>query len=179
MRGLQLLIAVLVIRGGTATEAAPTTARSEAVVPTSGPADERSREDVQTFATGYTNGRRTQIELVEIDWVLVERRTAAAFLRMREAAAHEGVELAIRSAFRSHEHQTWLYQAWRAGWGNRAARPGFSNHQTGRALDLFVRDPATMAWLTRHAHRYGFRRTVRGEPWHWELVGRARRARAR
>jgi D-alanyl-D-alanine dipeptidase len=119
-------------------------------------------------ATGYVNGRAIALRLVEIDGVLVEVATARAFVRMRDAAARAGIELMIRSAFRDHETQTWLYQAWRAGWGNKAARPGYSNHQAGRALDLVIHDPQTLAWLTRHAGRYGFRRTVRSEPWHWE-----------
>lgn len=131
-------------------------------------------DDEVRAATGYRNGRPMKIQLVTIDWAEVEVRTARAFRAMQRAARADGVELIIRSGFRTHENQTWLYRAWRAGHGNRAARPGFSNHQSGRALDLVIHDPATFAWLARHARRFGFRRTVRKEPWHWELVGRRR-----
>jgi len=132
--------------------------------------------DETRSATGYRNGRPIKIELVMIDWAEVEVKTARAFRAMQAAALADGVELMIRSGFRTHERQTWLYRAWRAGWGNRAAKPGFSNHESGRALDLVIHDPATFAWLERHAKKFGFRRTVKKEPWHWELVGRPRSA---
>ncbi len=128
-------------------------------------------------AVGYRNGRPLSIQLVVIDWIRVEIRTAKAFRAMQRAAEADGIELVIRSGFRTHESQGWLYRAWRSGFGNRAARPGFSNHQSGRALDIVVQDPNTLAWLDRNARRYGFKRTVRGEPWHWELVGRPPRGR--
>ena len=51
---------------------------------------------------------------------------------------------------------------------NLAAKPGYSNHQSGHALDLNARDPAVGAWLRAHAHEYGFRNTIASEPWHWE-----------
>jgi hypothetical protein len=78
--------------------------------------------------------------------------------------------LYIRSGFRSHEIQQWLYQAYKEGYGNKAARPGFSNHQSGSALDIYLPDPATYDWLNKHARKFGFKRTVKGEPWHWEYT---------
>jgi D-alanyl-D-alanine carboxypeptidase len=119
--------------------------------------------------TGYRKGRPLKLKLVTIDWVEVEVRTARAFEAMRRAAAADGIELEIRSGFRDHDQQAWLYRAYKSGWGNPAARPGHSNHQSGRALDLVVRDRRIRSWLASHAGRFGFRRTVRREPWHWEL----------
>jgi D-alanyl-D-alanine carboxypeptidase len=129
-------------------------------------------ELVARSAVGYRRGRPVKLRLVTLGWAEVELRTARAFLAMHEEAARSGVELTINSGFRSHEQQAWLYRAWREGWGNFAARPGYSNHQSGRALDLDVRDPATFSWLERHARRFGFRRTIAREPWHWEYVRR-------
>jgi zinc D-Ala-D-Ala carboxypeptidase len=126
-------------------------------------------------ATGYVRGRPRTIEIVPVDDVWLAASTAHDFLAMQEAAAQAGIMLSIRSGFRDHETQTWLYEAWRAGFGNRAARPGFSLHQSGRALDIRVYDPQTRTWLTKHARRFGFRRTVADEPWHFEHVGRPRR----
>jgi D-alanyl-D-alanine carboxypeptidase len=117
---------------------------------------------------GYHRGRRIKLSVVTIGWAEVEVKTAKAFLAMRTAAARDGIDLWIRNGFRSQEHQEWLYQAWRSGWGNRAARPGHSNHQNGRALDIHLDSPATFVWLEANARRFGFRRTVKGEPWHWE-----------
>lgn len=128
-----------------------------------------ARAEGVRVARGYHKGRPIKLRLVTIDWTEVEVETARAFLRMREAAARAGVSLHIRSGFRDHQRQMWLYQAWRAGFGNRAARPGYSNHESGRALDIVVHDPATFAWLTANAKYFGFRRTVKSEPWHWEF----------
>jgi len=127
-------------------------------------------------ATGYVRGRPRPIEVIPVDDVWLAQPTARDFFAMQAAAAQAGVALSIRSGFRDHETQIWLYRAWRAGFGNRAARPGYSLHQSGRALDLRVYDPATRAWLTKNARRYGFRRTVSDEPWHFEHVGRPFRA---
>ena len=128
---------------------------------------------------GYRKGRPRAIEVITIGWAEVEVRTAQQFLRMREAAAADGVELIIRSGYRSHERQAWLYQAWRAGYGNRAARPGYSRHQDGRALDLELYDPTVHPWLKKHARRFGFKATVAREPWHWELVRVPKQPRAK
>ena len=118
---------------------------------------------------GYNKGRPVRIKVVTIGWADVEVATARAFRKMAAAAEKAGIELTIRSGFRSHERQEWLYRAWREGYGNKAARPGYSNHQSGRALDLHV-DSATLAWMAVHAKKFGFRQTVRGEPWHWEFT---------
>lgn len=126
-------------------------------------------------ALGYRNGRPLAIQLVVVDRIRVEIRTAEAFRAMQRAAEADGIGLVIRSGFRTHESQGALYQRWRAGGGNPAARPGFSNHQSGRALDLVVQETTTLAWLDRNARRFGFRRTVPTEPWHWELVGGSQR----
>ena len=67
---------------------------------------------------------------------------------------------------------------WRAKEGNLAAKPGFSNHQSGSALDIALVYDGAYAWLKKHAQRFGFRRTVPGEPWHWEFGGRTALARS-
>jgi LAS superfamily LD-carboxypeptidase LdcB len=121
---------------------------------------------------GYRNGRRIKIKVITLDWADVEVKTARAFEAMRAAAALDGVELMIRSGFRSHEDQTMFYEAWRAGWGNRAARPGYSNHQSGSALDITLWHTGAFAWLEANARRFGFKRTVKNEPWHWEYSKR-------
>lgn len=125
-------------------------------------------------AVGYRHGKPRRIQVVTLGWTDVEVRTARAFLAMAAAAAEDGVELWIRSGFRSQDEQRMFYQAYREGWGNRAARPGHSNHQSGKALDLYLGD-GTFAWLEANARRFGFRRTVAGEPWHWEFVKPPRR----
>jgi LAS superfamily LD-carboxypeptidase LdcB len=129
---------------------------------------------------GYKNGRPTRIRVVTIGWTEVEIQTARAFRKMEAAAEKDGVTLYIRSGFRSNQRQRELYRAWREGWGNKAARPGYSNHQSGCALDISM-DEDVAEWMSVHAKKFGFRQTVRGEPWHWEykpVRGKTLRARA-
>ncbi|HEX5062621.1 MAG TPA: M15 family metallopeptidase [Kofleriaceae bacterium] len=122
---------------------------------------------------GYRFGHRHVVEVVRLGplAIEVEIRTARAFLAMRAAAADAGVELGLASGFRTAEEQRELYRAWRKGVGNKAARPGRSNHQSGRALDIAgVGAPGALAWLEANAASFGFTRTVKNEPWHWEYV---------
>lgn len=121
-------------------------------------------------ALGYRDGRKQEISVVDLDAAEVEIRTAEAFLAMREAAAENGIDLWVQSGFRTKAEQAVLYRAWKKGRGNKAARPGRSNHQSGRALDLSVAAAGTSEWLKLHASRFGFKRTVPSEPWHWEYV---------
>jgi len=55
------------------------------------------------------------------------------------------------------------------------ARPGFSKHEHGRAIDFAVNgstikstDSQAFRWLSAHAPRYGFE-NLEGEPWHWSI----------
>ena len=61
------------------------------------------------------------------------------------------------------------------------ARPGFSKHEQGRAIDFTFngssiqsRDSAAFVWLARHAPAYGFE-NLESEPWHWSIVAGAER----
>jgi LAS superfamily LD-carboxypeptidase LdcB len=130
-------------------------------------------------ATGYSHGTKTRIKLVDVSGVEVEASTAKAFRVMANAARRSGIEMTIRSGFRSQEKQQALYKEYRHGWGHLAARPGYSNHQSGKALDIYITDYRVYEWLKGHAAKFGFRRTVRGEAWHWEYVGGGRTEAAR
>lgn len=123
-----------------------------------------------TTHMAWQGGRRLgAIDAVVIDGKPVAVRTADAYKRMRDAARRDGVTLRINSGFRSYEEQAALYKLYRQGRGNLAAKPGYSNHQNGRALDLNTSDPGVYRWLSRNARHFGFRRTVPSEKWHWEL----------
>ena len=130
-------------------------------------------------ATGYVGGQKTTIKIVDVDGKDVEAHTAKAFRVMQRAARKAGIKLAIRSGFRSFKKQAELYKDYCKGRGNLAARPGFSNHESGRALDLYVTDSRAYDWLREHAATYGFHRTVPGEAWHWEYLGDETRSLAR
>ncbi len=122
--------------------------------------------------TGYVNGVPRQITLGSIPGGKSMRSdAAAAFTRMHAAAQRAGINLHVNSAFRSMEEQRALYQKYLNGTGNLAAKPGYSNHQGGIALDINVggTGTSTYKWLAAHAKEYGFVRTVPSEPWHWEF----------
>ncbi len=121
--------------------------------------------------TGYKNGEKTQIKVVSCGNSEAEQHTAIAFRAMARAAEKAGIDLRVRSGFRNHAKQQKLYKAYRKGEGNLAARPGFSNHESGRALDIYITDYRVLEWLEKHASEYGFHRTVPGEAWHWEYLG--------
>lgn len=118
-------------------------------------------------------------------------RAAAAWRRMREAAARDSVELLALSGFRSVARQAAIIRQRLAegqtltGILKLVAAPGCSEHHTGRALDLgspanpkldahFART-REFRWLKKHAADYGFRLSylpknphgIAYEPWHW------------
>lgn len=119
--------------------------------------------------TAYKAGRAYSIQVIHVGGKPVSKTTGHAFLRMQSAAHAAGVRLSLTSGFRTQAEQTRLYNCYkskRCNNGNLAARPGYSNHQNGAALDL-----STSTWLARNASKYGFVRTVSSEPWHYELRG--------
>ena len=115
--------------------------------------------------------------------------TAEAFRRMRASANQAGLDLAVVSAYRPASRQQVLFE--RQGRDGVVARPYQSEHQTGRALDLWGPTPSglldstgptpTGIWVRENAHNYGF--IVRyteynthitgfiSEPWHITFVG--------
>lgn len=123
--------------------------------------------------------------------VWLEFNTRQAWLRMHRAAEQAGIALHVVSAFRSIEYQAdiWNRKLTRGQTTAEILRvnvpPGFSEHHSGRALDLstegvgpaepeFANTPA-FQWLMQHAHQFGFqlsfpegnRHGVMYEPWHW------------
>ncbi|MBL9168015.1 MAG: D-alanyl-D-alanine carboxypeptidase family protein [Verrucomicrobiales bacterium] len=118
---------------------------------------------------------------------------AAGWEAMRSSAAGQGVDLLLVSAFRSVDYQRQIWDRKLAAGQSVAqiltvsAPPGYSEHHTGRALDLTAAgcEPLTEAfetlpaftWLAAHAGQFGFamsypRNNPHGvvyEPWHWCL----------
>jgi LAS superfamily LD-carboxypeptidase LdcB len=90
---------------------------------------------------------------------------------MSSAARAAGVTLSVNSSFRDMSHQQALYAGLLAGTRKDVvAMPGFSLHQSGRAVDVESAGGTNTAflWLTANAAKFGFKRTVPSEPWHWE-----------
>jgi peptidoglycan hydrolase-like protein with peptidoglycan-binding domain len=110
-------------------------------------------------------------EVYEVDGVRMTASTARAWKRMKTAAEADGVRLRLNSGFRTMGEQQSLYNAYQNGTGNLAAYPGYSNHQNGVALDIDVVSDAAYDWIHANGNRFGFKRTVASEPWHWEYLG--------
>lgn len=118
----------------------------------------------------YNRGVKTTISVINIGGKPTSKTTGHAFLKMQAAAHAAGVKLSLTSGFRTNSEQAYLYNCYqtkRCNNGNLAARPGYSNHQNGAALDL-----STSTWLSRNAGRFGFVRTVSKEAWHYEYRGK-------
>jgi D-alanyl-D-alanine carboxypeptidase len=114
---------------------------------------------------------------------------------MKSAALAQGAELLLVSGFRSVQYQADLIRKKLAAGQSIGAilkinaAPGFSQHHTGRAVDIATpgtrplteefETSAAFDWLQRHARRYGFampygRDNAYGfayEPWHWSQLG--------
>ena len=118
-------------------------------------------------------------------------RAARAFQRMRDAARRDAIELQLVSAFRSADYQLGiLRRKLERGQGIEeilrvSAAPGYSEHHSGRAIDLTTpghaaleeefEHSAAFAWLQGNAGRFRFhlsyprgnRHGIAYEPWHW------------
>jgi hypothetical protein len=124
--------------------------------------------------TGYTSGSPFAITVVTCDSKPCERDTANAYAVMQAAAKAAGVNLVVVSGFRTQSEQQYLYNCYvncSCNNCNLAAKPGYSNHQSGHALDLNTSSPGVLSWLNTHGASFGFKRTVPSEPWHWEWWG--------
>lgn len=140
-------------------------------------------QGTEAMDQAYAHGQPIEVELVVVqdDGLKLEARTAASFIEMRDAAAADGIVLHGNDGWRSMTRQRaeWdRYQAEIAAGVKhpvKAAKPGYSNHQGGYALDISTVDPdgttgydsAIYLWLQVNASSYGFANTVDGEPWHW------------
>ncbi len=124
--------------------------------------------------TGYVKGSAFEITVVTIDGKPVEVQTANAFYAMAQAAAQAGVTIKVVSGFRTMAEQQELYNCYincNCNNCNLAAKPGYSNHQSGHALDLNTGGAGVYNWLAKNGGAYGFSETVPSEDWHWEWWG--------
>ncbi len=122
---------------------------------------------------------------------------AGALQDMFAAANREGIKLMLSSGYRSYTYQVGLYNEYVAVQGKakadkESARPGYSEHQTGLAVDVeplsrtcelkqCFANTNTGKWVAINAYKYGFivrypkdKTEITGysyEPWHLRYVG--------
>lgn len=116
---------------------------------------------------------------------------AEKWRHLKAAALVDGIDLFIVSAFRSIDRQAEIiHRKLETGMAIESiltvcAPPGFSEHHTGRAIDLSTPDScalevefeqtAAYVWLTEHAAEFGYYLSYpigntwgyQYEPWHW------------
>ena len=123
-----------------------------------------------------------------------QQLTEAAFrawTEMKQDATGQDIEMFLVSAYRSPRYQHDLI-ARKLAAGHTIkqilavnAAPGFSEHHTGRAIDIGApgcevlteefETTSAFQWLSEHARKFGFRmsyprgdnRGIAYEPWHW------------
>ena len=128
--------------------------------------------------------------------MLLRREAAGHLRRLVKAAAADGEELVVASAYRSYAHQQTSYARLTSIYGTHAgemsARPGHSQHQLGTAVDFtnaaagyeiwdYFGDTSAYWWLREHAREHGFvlayprgkeaETGYQWEPWHYRYVG--------
>lgn len=138
-------------------------------------------------------------QLVRVQGERLRAQAADAYKQFAKAAKAAGVNVMPISGYRSFSEQASLYESYVRQYGQAtadtlAARPGYSEHQTGLAMDIgnasgicalqacFANTPAGR-WAAEHGWEYGFIiRYPSGagattgytyEPWHLRYVGRA------
>jgi len=117
-----------------------------------------------------------------------------AFKKMFNTAKKEGITLIINSGYRSYDYQKEVYDQYKTWYDeeyadNYAARPDFSEHQTGLALDIITYNTSgknfentdAFKWLQKNAYKYGFilrypkgKEDITGysyESWHYRYLG--------
>lgn len=123
----------------------------------------------------------------------LEEETATAYEYMCLNLIDEGLNISINSAYRSYEEQEKLYDDYLKLYGKSyvnkyVAVPGYSEHQTGLALDLesldcdIFKNSKEYRWIKNNAYKYGFilryqegKENITGynaEEWHIRYVGR-------
>ena len=117
--------------------------------------------------------------------------TLKAYNKMRSAASKDNIYITCISGFRSYETQKALYESYvrrdgKAAADRDCARPGYSEHQTGMAMDInnasgWFTGTKEAKWLAKHCCEYGFilrypegKEDITGykyESWHISYIG--------
>ena len=137
----------------------------------------------------YTGGVKTPIRLCSIPNITstastdtdghihVNSRVSGAYYALGKQYQDEtGTQLSASQSFRTMEDQQYFwgcYQSKTCNNGYTAARPGYSNHQLGLAVDFNVGgwDSAVSNFFYSNLPTYGLNRAVNNEPWHVSPTG--------
>jgi hypothetical protein len=88
-------------------------------------------------------------------------------------AAKDGIEILVKSGWRSRKYQKQLLRDAVAKYHSEkeaarwVATPNTSSHVSGHAID--IAPSRATAWLSKHGAEYRLCQIYRNEPWHYEL----------
>ena len=126
------------------------------------------------------------------DNVMMNKEAYEAYIKMSDDLKKEKMGIYITTAYRSYEEQKELCDYYKKLYGDEyvkkyVAQPGFSEHQTGLAIDIGSLKSKTFAsskeykWMINNAYKYGYilRYTkkfqeetgFKSEAWHYRYVG--------
>lgn len=127
----------------------------------------------------YPAGQIDVSQTVKVGNAYLRKDAGQAFMQMAQAfRSATGKQLGITEGWRSYDRQVKLYNDYRNGRGNLAAKPGTSTHGKGTAVDMNgmgALGSASFRWLQQNAPKFGYSWTggtfSQIEPWHWDYRG--------
>ncbi len=146
--------------------------------------EEYNPEDLEEVKNWYAYGTDPKLR----------KEAYQQFVAMYNAAKKDGQDIIINSSYRDYKYQEKIYNDYVNTMGQAetdavAARPGFSEHQTGFTVDVTTyganedtfETTEEFAWLQDNAHKYGFilrypkgKEYITGynyESWHYRYIG--------
>lgn len=134
-----------------------------------------------------------EVKFCSLDNFYLEEETANSYEQMCLDSINDGLNISIRSTYRSYDEQKELYNTYLKLYGKSyvdkyVACPGHSEHQTGLAIDLeslecdIFGNSKEYLWVKENAYKYGFiiryqegKEKITGygaEEWHIRYVGK-------
>lgn len=127
------------------------------------------------------------------DNIMMNKEAYDAYIQMSNDLNKDGLGIYITTAYRGYDEQKELCDYYKKLYGEEyvkkyVAQPGFSEHQTGLAIDIGSTKKNTFAsskeyqWMIKNAYKYGYilRYTkkfqdetgFKSEAWHYRYVGK-------
>ncbi len=148
--------------------------------------------DLGTTNEAYSNGSKITIRLCSVPTITstsaedsdkhahVNSRVSGAYyaLGKKYQETHNGSSLNVSQSFRTMAKQQYFYNCYinkNCNNGNLAAKPGYSNHQLGTALDFSMYgsgwgNTGVSGFFNQYLSTYGLIRDVTDEDWHVNAI---------
>lgn len=159
--------------------------------------DIENQEDILVLVNKYHKLKNdyvpSDLQNVSYGYGSLKKEAKEAFDKMCEVAKKENITIYGGSGYRSYNHQLNLYNNYvnrdgKTSADTYSARAGYSEHQTGLAMDIMnanwgyiAKTDKEYTWLINNSYKYGFilrylegKEEITGymyEPWHYRYVG--------